>query len=151
QVGHRPALCRGAVEVFLESYCRSIADFSRQPILQVARRQIHRERRVEAVQAALRPSESADACGLLRKLTEPDIHGRPRFRVRPDSWRVIGSQARRVIDSLEDYRKTLAPERLHLFDLFRSVDVGFKVAGTGSAGLRDYVVLLEGNGSQDPL
>jgi uncharacterized protein (DUF2252 family) len=39
----------------------------------------------------------------------------------------------------------------HLFDLFRSVDVGFKVAGTGSVGLRDYVVLFEGNGPKDPI
>jgi uncharacterized protein (DUF2252 family) len=31
------------------------------------------------------------------------------------------------------------------------VDVAFKVVGTGSVGLRDYVVLMEGNGSKDPL
>jgi uncharacterized protein (DUF2252 family) len=38
-----------------------------------------------------------------------------------------------------------------LFDLFRPVDVGFKVVGTGSVGLRDYVVLFEGNGPRDPM
>ena len=37
------------------------------------------------------------------------------------------------------------------FNLFRDVDVGFKVVGTGSVGLRDYMVLLEGNGPQDPM
>jgi uncharacterized protein (DUF2252 family) len=31
------------------------------------------------------------------------------------------------------------------------VDVAFKVVGTGSVGLRDYVVLMEGNGAKDPL
>ena len=35
--------------------------------------------------------------------------------------------------------------------LFRSIDVGFKVVGTGSVGLRDYVVLFEGNGPGDPM
>lgn len=56
-----------------------------------------------------------------------------------------------VSGSLGTYRKTLAPDRRHLFDLFRSIDVGFKVVGTGSVGLRDYVVLFEGNGAQDPM
>jgi uncharacterized protein (DUF2252 family) len=45
----------------------------------------------------------------------------------------------------------LASEQRHLFDLFRPLDVGFKVVGTGSVGLRDYVVLFEGNGPGDPL
>ena len=49
------------------------------------------------------------------------------------------------------YRETLAPDRRHLFDLFRTVDVGFKVVGTGSVGLRDYVMLFEGNGPADPM
>ena len=55
------------------------------------------------------------------------------------------------LDSLAEYRKNLAPERRHLFDLFHPVDVGFKVVGTGSVGLRDYVTLFEGNGPGDPM
>jgi uncharacterized protein (DUF2252 family) len=31
------------------------------------------------------------------------------------------------------------------------MDVGFKVVGTGSVGLRDYLVYFEGNGRGDPL
>ena len=38
-----------------------------------------------------------------------------------------------------------------MFDLFRSIDVGFRVAGTGSVGLRNYAVLFEGNGRRDVL
>jgi uncharacterized protein (DUF2252 family) len=66
-------------------------------------------------------------------------------------WRVTGQEAKDVLSSLETYRDCLSPERRHLFDLFRPVDVGFKVVGTGSVGLRDYVVLFEGNGPKDPL
>ena len=55
------------------------------------------------------------------------------------------------MDSLTAYRENLSPDRRHLFDLFRPVDVGFKVVGTGSVGLRDYVVLFEGNGARDPM
>ena len=152
QVGQRPSMCRGAAQVFLETYFQWIAEFTRQPILKVARQQLRRETLVEAVQGALQQSRRADPGDLLKKFTEIDSRGRRRFRDRrPDSWRVTGMNAAGVLDSLAAYRETLAPERRHLFDLFQSIDVGFKVVGTGSVGLRDYIVLLEGNGAQDPL
>ena len=56
-----------------------------------------------------------------------------------------------MLKSLRPYRDSLRPESRHLFDLFRPVDVGFKVVGTGSVGMRDYIVLLEGNGPADAL
>jgi len=150
--GHNRIGSRSAVEVFCESYSQSVAEFSRQPILQVARHQIHRETRIQPIHAALRQSERARPLDLLKKLTDQDDRGRPRFRdLRPGFWRIRGSRAKGVLDSLGMYRRTLAPERRHLFDLFRGIDVGFKVVGTGSVGLRDYVVLFEGNGIQDPM
>jgi uncharacterized protein (DUF2252 family) len=45
----------------------------------------------------------------------------------------------------------LQPERQHLLDFYRPVDVAFKVVGTGSVGLRDYCIYMEGNGPADPL
>src|ERR1700675_2478262 len=39
--GHSRVECKSTAEVFTESYCRSIAEFSMQPILQVARHQVH--------------------------------------------------------------------------------------------------------------
>jgi len=150
--GHNRAGCRDAAETFVESYCRSIGEFSRQPILQVARHQIRREKRVEPIHVALRQSERALPLDLLKKFTEAEGHGRRRFRdLRPGVWRIRGGKAKEVLHSLRAYHKSLAAERRHLFDLFRSIDVGFKVVGTGSVGLRDYVVLFEGNGPQDPM
>ena len=149
--GHNRAGCRDAAGTFIESYCRSIAEFSREPILQMARHQIHRENRIQPVHAALRQSEHARPLDLLPKLTEEERRGK-RFRdSRPESWRVRGAKVKEILASLDLYRRTLAPERCHLFDLFRAVDVGFKVVGTGSVGLRDYVVLFEGNGAHDPM
>jgi len=75
-----------------------------------------------------------------------------RFRTRrPDLWRVTGREARDVLASLSAYAETLLPEQRHLLARYRPVDVGFKVVGTGSIGMRDYIVLLEGNGPADPL
>lgn len=152
ECGHTRSECRGAAEVFVESYCRSIGEFSQLPILQVARHQIHREKRLQPVHAALRQSERARPLDLLTKFTAPDARGQPRFRdLRPGFWRIRGSKAKEILGALRTYRQSLAPERRHLFDLFRPVDVGFKVVGTGSVGLRDYVALFEGNGFTDPM
>jgi uncharacterized protein (DUF2252 family) len=149
---HNRAGCRDAAEIFVESYCRAIGEFSELPILEVARRQIHREKHIQPVQDALRQSERARPLDSLKKLTKRGDHGLPHFRdMRPDFWRIRGQKAKEVLGSLGGYRKNLAPERRHLFDLFHGIDVGFKVVGTGSVGLRDYVVLFEGNGAHDPM
>ncbi|HEY9126067.1 MAG TPA: DUF2252 family protein, partial [Acidobacteriaceae bacterium] len=53
--------------------------------------------------------------------------------------------------SLDAYRETLQPHRRYVFSLYRPIDVCFKVVGTGSVGLRDYIIYMEGNGPEDPL
>jgi uncharacterized protein (DUF2252 family) len=45
----------------------------------------------------------------------------------------------------------LLPERQHILEQYRPIDVAFKVVGTGSVGTRDYCIYMEGNGSGDPL
>ena len=56
-----------------------------------------------------------------------------------------------MLDSLAAYREILFAGPAAFVRLFRPIDVGFKVVGTGSVGLRDYVVLFEGNGAEDPM
>ncbi len=149
---HTAPECRQVAESFVASYCRSIAQFTREPILQTARHQIHREQRAQPISAALRQSARARPSELLARFTEAGPHGRRRFRnERPAFWRVTGRLERDVLASLQVYRASLLPEHRYLFDLFQPIDVGFKVVGTGSVGLRDYIVLLEGNGPDDPL
>jgi uncharacterized protein (DUF2252 family) len=65
--------------------------------------------------------------------------------------RLKPSQARRILDSLNSYKGSLLPERQHFLSHYRPIDVAFRVVGTGSVGLRDYLVYLEGNGPDDPL
>jgi uncharacterized protein (DUF2252 family) len=152
ECGHDRAACRSAAEACAASYCRSMEELSRLPFLELARRQVRREGRVEPIHAALRQSERARPLDLLKKFTKPDRRGHPRFRNRrPLFWQIRGPKAQDVLRSLSAYRETLAPDRRHFFDLFRALDVGFKVVGTGSVGLLDYVVLFEGNGPKDPM
>jgi uncharacterized protein (DUF2252 family) len=58
---------------------------------------------------------------------------------------VKGADARKVLDGLDQYAKTLQPERQHFLGQYTAVDVAFKVVGTGSVGLRDFVVYMEGH------
>jgi len=150
--GHDDAACGAAAEACAESYCGFMGEFARMPFLEVARRQVRREGRIEPIHAALRQSERARPLDLLKRLTEAGAGGQRRFRnERPNLWRVRGAKAREVVGSLKAYRETLGASRPHFFDLFRAIDVGFKVVGTGSVGLRDYVILFDGNGPKDPM
>ena len=141
---HNEAGSTRAAEDFVASYVTTIEELAGRPILAAARFQVHRLGEAEAISAALKQAERAQPGDLVHKYTAQDTKGRPRFkRVEHVLWRILGA--------LPTYRKSLPAERLHLFDFFRPRDVAFKVVGTGSVGLRDYVVLMEGNGSGDPL
>jgi uncharacterized protein (DUF2252 family) len=116
-----------------------------------ARHQIHRLKQAQAVSAALLQAQRAQPVDLLKRYTEKTPRG-IRFRdIKPAFWRLNGQKKHEILQSLPVYRKSLPPERLHLFDFFTPLDVAFKIVGTGSVGLRDYVVLMVGNGKVDSL
>jgi hypothetical protein len=71
--------------------------------------------------------------------------------IEPDLTRVHGSTARHVLDSLTTYAESLQPERQHFLAQYTPLDVAFKIVGTGSVGLRDYCIYMQGNGAKDPL
>jgi uncharacterized protein (DUF2252 family) len=67
---------------------------------------------------------------------------------------VRGGEARKILASLDQYSRTLQPERQHFLAQYTPMDVAFKVVGTGSVGLRDYIVYCEGHSRpahSDPL
>jgi uncharacterized protein (DUF2252 family) len=161
--------CREAAAVFLERYRTMMHGFSRMPVLEVARYQVHRLGNVSPVAGILRMAERATPIHTLLTLTEveqrPSVvkkkgvkatksSERPQrvFRtIPPNLKRVTGALAEQVVGSLAMYAESLQPERRHFLAQYRPMDVAFKVVGTGSVGLRDYVVLMEGNGAKDPL
>jgi uncharacterized protein (DUF2252 family) len=149
---HARSSCTEAVAAFLNKYCALMQELSELPVLQAARYQIQRPAKAQAVSAALRQAERATPSDLLAKYTLKNARGVARFKhVEHVLWPVKTAHRRDVLESLTVYRESLAPERVHIFSFFKPQDVAFKIVGTGSVGLRDYVVLLEGNGPQDPL
>ena len=140
-----------AALAFLEAYCGLLEQLSKLPVLEVARFQVHRLHAERPISELLRQAERATPIHTRDHLTERGKAGRV-FRSEPPLLvRVTGSDRKGVLGSLKAYRESLLPERRHFFDQFRPLDVAFKVVGTGSIGLRDYLVYLEGNGPDDPL
>jgi uncharacterized protein (DUF2252 family) len=153
--GHKDSSARRAVEACVERYCAQMRAFARMPFLEVGRFQVHRMGLAKPVHLALLKAERATPQHTLELLTEPlsTNPSAPRhFREsKPILTRVSAAQASAVVASLEPYRAMLEPQRQHLLSLYRPIDVAFKVVGTGSIGLRDYCIYLEGNGPGDPL
>lgn len=162
EAGVKSAHCSDAAAVFLERYRYCITAFARMPLLEMARYQVHRLKDVSPVEGILRMAERATPMHTLSELTEREkakktAHRQPGHPSRvfktmaPVLTRVQGREVSRVVSSLELYSESLLRERRHLFSQYRPVDVAFKVVGTGSVGLRDYCVYMEGNGAKDPL
>ncbi|WP_348267484.1 DUF2252 domain-containing protein [Edaphobacter paludis] len=156
EAGAKKMHCREAAAAFLERYRCCIAGFARMPVLEMGRYQVHRLKDVSPIEGILRMAERATPLHTLSALTEArkasGHHSDRVFKSTPPVLtRVKGKEAERVVASLKLYVESLLRERRHLFSQYKPVDVAFKVVGTGSVGLRDYCVYMEGNGPKDPL
>jgi uncharacterized protein (DUF2252 family) len=155
--GQKGSTCREAVLLLAQSYRRLAAKLAAMPILDLARYQVHRLQRVAPVSDALHKAERETPLSTMARLTAVAKEGRSghetrRFKNEPPlQTRPPGAQARAVLASFAAYQHSLLPERQHFLAQYRPIDVAFKVVGTGSVGLRDYLVHLEGNGGNDPL
>lgn len=168
EAGAKNVHCNEAAAVFLERYRYCISAFAHMPVLEVGRYQVHRLKNASPVEGILRAAERATPMHTLSTLTELEKRtatgrrdktalasavkpGRIFKTTPPVLTRVKGNVADRVITALHLYEDSLLRERRHLFSQYKPVDVAFKVVGTGSVGLRDYCVFMEGNGPKDPL
>ena len=189
EAGSKDMHCREAAATFLERYTGMMRTFSRLPVLEVAKYQVHRLQDVGPVQEILQLAERSTPMHILEALTEqlsipkkkpgkkmplaaghakvrarelakakaldPAAGGSPTGRIfrtqKPVLERMTGAAAQHVVDSLATYSTSLQVERQRFLAQYRIIDVAFKVVGTGSVGLRDYCIYMEGNGPKDPL
>jgi uncharacterized protein (DUF2252 family) len=151
EAGDTDKRCRTAVRVCCRAYREAMHGFSRMAVIDLARYRVHRHQHFAPLRSLLRKAERATPQYSLRKLTaKKETKGM--FRENPPLLRRVDKNtADRVLVSLRSYRETLALERQHFFDQYRPADVACKIVGTGSVGTRDYVVLLFGDGQDDPL
>jgi uncharacterized protein (DUF2252 family) len=171
EAGAKQGHCREAADTFLASYRTMMHTFAHMPVLDLARYLVHRLRDVQPISQIMRVAERSTPLHNLDALTIPLADGHaggadpatselpqrmgPSARIfktiEPDLTRLDSDLARQVLDSLSTYAETLQPERRHFLAQYTPLDVAFKIVGTGSVGLRDYCIYLQGNGAKDPL
>ncbi len=143
---------RDAVLHFAQQYRSWMHTFAAMPVLELARYQIHRLAETEPMPAILAQAGRSTPQKSLKSLTVPDASkpngtsAQPRiFHSQPPLLeRLSAKEAAAVIAALGPYARTLQPERRHFLEQYAPQDVAFKVVGTGSVGLRDYVIYFEG-------
>jgi uncharacterized protein (DUF2252 family) len=178
EAGIKRGLCADATLAFLARYRAMMRTFARMPVLQLARYLVHRLHTVEPISGILRVAERATPLHNLESLTIPlnqapaNSRRTPSTELQPQAvarsrgsaasprifksdppvlTRIHGAEARPILDSLATYAESLLPERQHFLAQYTPLDLAFKVVGTGSVGLRDYCIYLQGNGVKDPL
>jgi uncharacterized protein (DUF2252 family) len=170
-LGHDETAGRAAVACVVGSYREAMRDFAGQRDLEVwyarldstavadrwseeiTRRDAQRVRRMadkaltkDSVRALASLAERVD--GRLRIVSEPPVIVRWEDLVAPNGAdEAIGH----IRAALRSYRRTLQPDRAHLLDGYRIVDLARKVVGVGSVGTRCWIVLLLGRDENDPL
>jgi len=144
--------CHEAVLACAQMYRRKMAEYCWMTCLEVAKCRIRRQFFGQPGASVLERAERATPAHSLARLTV--ARGKPRvFReIRPVLTHPPKSRAREVVKALKSYRETLSPPAQHLLSFYRPLDVAFKIVGTGSVGLHDYVTLhFAGDAVADPL
>ncbi len=89
---------------------------------------------------------------LLQKIALKQKDGSWKFLENPPILtRVDAKIHKEIADVLHAYALTLPRERQFMLTRYRIADVAHRVVGVGSVGTRAYLVLLLGNGDNDPL
>ncbi|MEC3981104.1 DUF2252 domain-containing protein [Amycolatopsis sp. H20-H5] len=155
--------CREAAEDAVKSYRRTIRELAELPFLR-SWNALPDESVLSEARADELIDDFADAADKARKNTSAKVAAkwtehlddhetglrRHRFVEDPPVLTHVSDEtASAVFDGLVSYVDTLRSSRRALISRYRVSDVAFRVVGTGSVGLRSYVVLLHGNSEED--
>ncbi|MFA5884602.1 MAG: DUF2252 domain-containing protein [Acidimicrobiia bacterium] len=112
---------------------------------------------VERFRRNVGKAQAKDSLKALAKLTEV-VDGEHRIRSDPPlivPARELDADPAALVSWLHErfrvYRHSLQPDRRHLLEGYRIVDIARKVVGVGSVGTRCWIILLLGRDDQDPL
>lgn len=152
EAGESSTACRKSVEEMVRSYRTWMKRFTAMKLCELAQVEVVRGVKGTPVHAVLQKASRITPIETLKKLAVVRPRTGHRFHDRPPALRHVDATTRKsVVESLRRYRKTVSVSHQWILQACEPVDVAFKIVGTGSVGTRDYVVLLFGNGIQDPL
>ena len=108
--------------------------------------------KIEAVFAeTVERAMHTDNRALLPKVAERTARGRWKFKEDPPVLTRAHASKAKIIEALKRYAASLSPERRFMLSRYNVVAAAHRVVGVGSVGTRAYLVLLLGNGDDDPL
>lgn len=149
--------CREAVGDTVRSYRTVIDLLAAQPFLdswyalgdRSVLSRVDTDDLVDEIEVATSKAKKNTSAKAAAKWTRRDGNGAWRFVPDPPTLtEVDNATADTVVAGLDDYADTL-PDSLHeLINRYAVCDVAFRIVGTGSVGLRNYLVLLRGNGDE---
>lgn len=149
--------CRTAAEDVVTSYRRTIDHLAEMPFLE-SWTALGDESVLDKVDADALTDDFAKAAKKARKNTSAKVAARWTARGEDERWRfvpdppvltaVTAGTWQAVVDALPDYVDTLRESRRNLIMRYGVSDVAFRIVGTGSVGLRNYLVLMHGNGDE---
>ena len=88
---------------------------------------------------------------LLPKVAERTNGGKWKFKQDPPVLTPLSVSNDKIIEALNRYAETLSAERRFMLGRYHVVAAAHRVVGVGSVGTRAFLVLLLGNGDDDPL
>jgi uncharacterized protein (DUF2252 family) len=162
---------RSAVEAAASQYREAMTDFAGRTelgvwyarldaddILALARKELGRQS-APVLMNAMSKARAKDSMKAFSKLTQI-VEGEPRILADPPLIvplrDLVESDVRphyqaELTKLFHDYRRTLQPDRRHLLEQYRMVDLARKVVGVGSVGTRCWILLLLGRKDADPV
>ncbi|HWB58358.1 MAG TPA: DUF2252 domain-containing protein [Chthoniobacteraceae bacterium] len=152
EAGDSEKICAQAVATLVASYREAMDVLAEMKVINLVKYEIRRFAEQGIIEEVLNKARRVTPVKTLQKLTQPSKDQLPRFQHQPPVLHHVDEATRKkVIHSLKSYRETVNAGHQIVFDAYKPADVAFKVVGTGSVGTRDYVVLLFGNGPDDPM
>ena len=109
-------------------------------------RAIAKARTHDSLEVLDRLTEVVD--GVRRIVSQPPVLVPLEELVDGETFDALRDQA---VSMMDRYRRSLGPDRRHLLEQFRVVQIARKVVGVGSVGTRSWIMLLMGRDDDDPL
>lgn len=145
--------CRDAVHDTVSMYRKAAAALASRPFLdswytladENTLRRIGSHDLIDELEAAAAKARKNTSAKAAAKWTTGDWH----FTTDPPTLTSVDDEtADEVVAGLDEYTSTLPESLAALIRRYTVCDVAFRVVGTGSVGLRNYLVLMRGNGDE---
>ncbi|RLK60139.1 uncharacterized protein (DUF2252 family) [Actinokineospora cianjurensis] len=149
--------CREAAEDVVRSYRKALDHLAEQPFLdswsalgdESVLAKVDGQALLDDFAKAAKKARKNTSARVAAKWTQRGADQRWRFVTEPPVLTSVDDEvAEAVVGALPAYVDTLRESRRNLIMRYGVSDVAFRVVGTGSVGLRNYLVLLHGNGDE---